>query len=96
MKKTPLERAADVLRRLSAKRRGMLRGDLHDLRRQYKAMARSDRHAARATKGTEMVRLIGTAQANEDAARDVGKLLALLDAITKDKKPATTGEEKRR
>ncbi len=92
-----VERAVEALRRLSGLRRGLLRIELLSLRAEHKETAKSRRRAARKAKGDERVALVRAAQGREDAARDVGKLLALLDAIEAEtKKPATTGEEKRR
>lgn len=88
-----VERAVEALRRLLAERRKRLKEELATLRRYRKSSGKVFRQQARAAKGTEQVRAVQAAQKNEDAARDVGKLLALLDAIETEKKPATTGEE---
>lgn len=81
-KKTPLERAADALAKVPEARRTALRSRVADLRAASREREKLNRRLARAPGcgPAARVALVGNAQAAANAARDVGKLLALLDA----------------
>lgn len=80
-KKTPVERALAPVLRLAGKRRQRLADELGLLQGERGRDGRNFRGKARQAKGVEQQRFVGLAQESEDLSRDVGKLLALLDAI---------------
>jgi hypothetical protein len=82
-KKTPLERACEALAAIPAARRTALRSRVDDVRSSTRESERIDRKLAAAPGcgPAAKVALIANAQAANDAARDLRKLLALLDAI---------------
>lgn len=82
-KKSPLERAAAIIVAMPVERRTALRERVVTLRAQLRDVERMQRRLAAegSIKHAVRVALVANAQAAADGARDVVKLLALLDAI---------------
>lgn len=90
MRRTKLERAVEALARIIPVRRALLRHRLEDVRKALIAREKEQRRLAGHQTGTDRTRLVGDAQASNDMARDVGKLLAVLDALDTTTKKETT------